>query len=54
MTRRLALSFLAAALGAGYGHWGRGYPWLYAFVLGCAVGTLVWAVQRTADRLREG
>ena len=54
MTRRILLSLVAAVLGAAYGYWVRDYPWLFAVVLGSAVGTLVWAIQRTTDRLREG
>lgn len=52
MTRRLALALVAALLGAAYGYWGRDYPPSFALILGAAIGTLVWAIQRTADRLR--
>ncbi len=53
MSRRLALFLFAAALGTAYGLWIREYPPLLAGVLGAAIGTLVWAIQRTLDQIRS-
>lgn len=53
MSRRLVLFLLAALLGTTYALWVREYPPLLAGVLGAAIGTLVWAIQRTLDQIRS-
>ena len=52
MTRQLLLFLVGALLGSAYGYFLRDYPLPLAAVLGAAVGTLLWAIQRTVDRLR--
>ncbi|HVS03061.1 MAG TPA: hypothetical protein VMT16_09845 [Thermoanaerobaculia bacterium] len=51
--RRLAVALVVAALALLYFRHARGYPWELAAVIATATGALVWAAQRTADRLRS-